>query len=98
MQHEQASGINFFQRYLTVWVLLCMIVGVAIGHFLPSVPAFLSTLQVDSISIPIAILIWLMIYPMMMKVDFQSVKAVGMVQHIVIRGGINESLFRSISK
>lgn len=77
MQHEQASGINFFQRYLTVWVLLCMIVGVAIGHFLPSVPAFLSTLQVDSISIPIAILIWLMIYPMMMKVDFQSVKAVG---------------------
>lgn len=44
MQHEQASGINFFQRYLTVWVLLCMIVGVAIGHFLPSVP-FLSTLR-----------------------------------------------------
>lgn len=77
MQHEQASGINFFQRYLTVWVLLCMIVGVAIGHFLPSVPAFLSTLQVDGISIPIAILIWLMIYPMMMKVDFKSVKAVG---------------------
>ena len=77
MQHEQASGINFFQRYLTVWVLLCMIVGVAIGHFLPSVPAFLSTLQIDGISIPIAILIWLMIYPMMMKVDFKSVKAVG---------------------
>ena len=77
MQHEQASGINFFQRYLTVWGLLCMIVGVAIGHFLPSVPAFLSTLQVDGISIPIAILIWLMIYPMMMKVDFESVKAVG---------------------
>ena len=76
MQHEQAGGINFFQRYLTVWVLLCMIVGVAIGHFLPSVPAFLSTLQVDGISIPIAILIWLMIYPMMMKVDFKSVKAV----------------------
>ena len=77
MQHEQAGGINFFQRYLTVWVLLCMIVGVAIGHFLPSVPAFLSTLQIDGISIPIAILIWLMIYPMMMKVDFKSVKAVG---------------------
>lgn len=76
MQHEQV-GINFFQRYLTVWVLLCMVVGVAIGHFLPSVPAFLATLQVDGISIPIAILIWLMIYPMMMKVDFESVKAVG---------------------
>ena len=77
MQHGQMSGINFFQRYLTVWVLLCMVVGVAIGHFLPAVPAFLATLQVDGISIPIAILIWLMIYPMMMKVDFESVKAVG---------------------
>ena len=46
MQHEQV-GINFFQRYLTVWVLLCMVVGVAIGYFLPSVPAFLATLQVE---------------------------------------------------
>ena len=69
--------MSVFERYLTVWVLLCMVVGVAIGHFLPAVPAFLATLQVDGISIPIAILIWLMIYPMMMKVDFQSVKAVG---------------------
>lgn len=77
MEHESQTGISFFQRYLTLWVLLCMIVGVAIGYALPAVPAFLDTLQVMGISIPIAILIWVMIYPMMMKVDFQSIKAVG---------------------
>jgi ACR3 family arsenite transporter len=77
MEHESHAGISFFQRYLTLWVLLCMVVGVAIGYALPAVPVFLDTLQVMGISIPIAILIWLMIYPMMMKVDFQSIKAVG---------------------
>lgn len=77
MEHESHAGISFFQRYLTLWVLLCMVVGVAIGYALPAVPAFLDTLQVMGISIPIAILIWIMIYPMMMKVDFQSIKAVG---------------------
>lgn len=77
MEHESHAGISFFQRYLTLWVLLCMVVGVAIGYALPAVPAFLDTLQVMGISIPIAILIWIMIYPMMMKVDFQSTKAVG---------------------
>lgn len=77
MEHESQTGISFFQRYLTLWVLLCMVIGVAIGYALPAVPAFLDTLQVMGISIPIAILIWVMIYPMMMKVDFQSIKAVG---------------------
>lgn len=77
MEHESHAGISFFQRYLTLWVLLCMVVGVAIGYALPAVPAFLDTLQVMGISIPIAILIWIMIYPMMMEVDFQSIKAVG---------------------
>lgn len=77
MEHESQTGISFFQRYLTLWVLLCMVVGVAIGYALPAVPAFLDTLQVMGISIPIATLIWVMIYPMMMKVDFQSIKAVG---------------------
>ncbi len=71
------KGINTFQRYLSVWVLLCMAVGVSIGHFIPVVPAVLDKLQVSGISIPIAVLIWVMIYPMMMKVDFQSVKQIG---------------------
>ena len=77
MDHEQAGSISFFQRYLTVWVFLCMVAGVIIGHTVPAVPAFLDTLQVMGISIPIAVLIWVMIYPMMMSVDFKQIRAIG---------------------
>lgn len=69
--------INVFQRYLTIWVFLCMAVGILIGKFLPMIPEYLNKLNVAGISVPIAILIWVMIYPMMMKVDFQSIKQVG---------------------
>ena len=54
-----------------------MAAGVTIGHFIPKIPAFMGKLEIEGISMPIAILIWVMIYPMMMKVDFQSVKQVG---------------------
>lgn len=70
-------GISFFEKNLTVWVVLCMIVGVLIGQALPAIPRGLSELQYAQVSWPIAILIWLMIYPMMMKVDFASVTVVG---------------------
>lgn len=70
-------GISIFQRYLTLWVLLCMVLGVLIGKYLPAVPAFLNRFEYAKVSIPMAILIWLMIYPMMMRVDFQSIKNVG---------------------
>ena len=70
-------GISIFQRYLTLWVLLCMVFGVLIGKYLPSVPAFLNRFEYAKVSIPMAIVIWLMIYPMMMRVDFQSIKNVG---------------------
>lgn len=74
---EQKGEINFFQKYLTVWVFLCMAVGIGVGHFLPSVSAFLDKWTVHGISIPMAVLIWIMIYPMMLKVDFSSIKKVG---------------------
>lgn len=70
-------GIGFFERYLTVWVTLCIIVGIAVGQLLPIVPETLGKWEYANVSIPIAVLIWLMIYPMMLKVDFQSVKNVG---------------------
>lgn len=54
-------GISFFQRYLTLWVLLCMIPGVALGHFLPALPRFPGRLQIDGISLPMAVLIGVMI-------------------------------------
>jgi ACR3 family arsenite transporter len=76
-KREQLSGISFFEKYLTLWVALCMVAGVLIGQFLPQIPAFLGKFEYAKVSIPIAILIWLMIYPMMLKVDFQSVKNVG---------------------
>ncbi len=69
--------ISFFEKYLTLWVALCMVAGILIGKFLPSIPTFLGKIEVAKVSIPVAVLIWIMIYPMMMKVDFKSVKNVG---------------------
>lgn len=74
---DKEQGISIFQRYLTLWVLLCMVLGVLIGKYLPSVPTFLNQFEYAKVSIPMAILIWLMIYPMMIRVDFQSIKNVG---------------------
>ncbi len=77
MEKNKSQGIGFFEKYLTVWVALCMVAGVLIGNFLPQIPEFLNRFEYANVSIPIAILIWLMIYPMMLKVDFQSIKDVG---------------------
>lgn len=77
MSKQKLQGISFFEKYLTLWVALCMAVGILIGKFLPQVPDFLGKFEYANVSIPIAILIWIMIYPMMMKVDFHSVKNVG---------------------
>jgi len=68
--------LAFFERYLSVWVFLCMVVGVALGNLLPGVTAALSRMQFgqgSQVNIPIGILLWLMIYPMMLKVDFSAV-------------------------
>ena len=77
MSKTKNMGIGFFERYLSVWVVLCMGVGVTIGRSLPSIPAFLGRFEYANVSIPIAVLIWVMIYPMMLKVDFKSIKDVG---------------------
>lgn len=77
MNKSESKDINVFQKYLSLWVLLCMFVGVFIGEVFPSAVEVLSNLQIEGISVPIAILIWIMIYPMMIKVDFESIKRVG---------------------
>lgn len=77
VEKENKQEIGFFEKYLTLWVAICMVVGVLIGKFMPAVPTFLGKFEYANVSIPIAILIWLMIYPMMLKVDFQSIKNVG---------------------
>lgn len=74
---KESTGIGFFEKYLTLWVLLCMAAGILIGRFLPIIPSALARLQYAGQNLPIAVLIWVMIYPMMLKIDFQSVKNVG---------------------
>jgi ACR3 family arsenite transporter len=69
------KGISIFEKYLSVWVLLCILAGTAVGVFLPAVPEVLSKMEYAHVSLPIAILIWFMIYPMMLKVDFDSLTA-----------------------
>ena len=71
-----AKRLAFFERYLTVWVFLCMVVGVAFGKALPGVTAALSKVefgQGSQVNVPIGVLLWLMIYPMMLKVDFGAI-------------------------
>ena len=77
LNFEPASGISFFQRYLTLWGLLCMAAGIAVGHFMSGLVTLLNGLTVSGISLPITVLIWIMIFPMMMEVDFESIRSVG---------------------
>lgn len=77
---SETKRLNVFERYLTVWVGLCMAAGVVIGTWAPGTVHALRDLQLgrdSQINLPIAVLIWLMIIPMMMKVDFTSVRQVG---------------------
>lgn len=75
-----AEQLNVFERYLTLWVALCMTAGVFIGRVFPGSVGVLRELEIGTnsrINIPIAVLIWLMIYPMMLKIDFSSIVRVG---------------------
>jgi len=73
----QKKRIAFFEQYLTVWVVLCIAAGIAIGHYAGVQIQVLSELEVFHVNIPVAILVWLMIYPMMLQIDFSSIKEVG---------------------
>lgn len=68
--------MRLFEKYLTLWVALCILAGIAVGQLWPAIPDLLGQWEYANVSAPIAILIWLMIYPMMLKVDFKSVRNV----------------------
>lgn len=70
---NKSKGLGVFEKYLTLWVAACIVVGIAIGKFLPVIPNTLNKFEYYNVSIPVAILIWLMIYPMMLKIDFTSI-------------------------
>jgi len=77
---SEATGkkkMAFFERYLSVWVALCIGVGILIGYLSGDDISFLSEMEIYKVNLPIAILIWMMIYPMMLQIDFSSIKGVG---------------------
>lgn len=77
---QENKRLTIFERYLTLWVALCMVAGVAVGKLLPGLTDGLRRFEFgegSQINVPIAVLIWLMITPMMMKVDFAALKNVG---------------------
>ena len=71
---KKQQDISFFERNLTFWVLICMAIGVLIGRFIPAIPEALGEFEFYNVSIPTTILLWIMIYPMMLKIDFKSIK------------------------
>ncbi len=75
--NTQKRKIGFFEKYLTIWVALGILGGIIIGHFAGDSIRVISSLEIAKVNIPVAILIWLMIYPMMLQVDFSSIKKIG---------------------
>ena len=68
--------MSTFERYLTVWVGLCIVAGIALGQLMPTVFEAISTLEIAKVNLPVAILIWLMIIPMLVKIDFAALSQV----------------------
>ncbi len=80
--------MNLFERYLSLWVFLCIVTGVALGQFMPGVFQFIGHLEVAQVNLPVGLLIWIMIIPMLLKVDFSALHQVR--QHV---RGIGVTLF-----
>ena len=77
-KHEPptAAAMPVVERYLSLWVALCIVVGIGFGHFLPSAFEALGAMEVARVNLPVAVLIWLMILPMLLKIDYQSLREV----------------------
>jgi ACR3 family arsenite transporter len=77
MHTEHQDKLPFFEKYLSIWVALCIVLGVFFGKLFPGATNAIGKLEIAKVNIPIAILIWMMIYPMMLQIDFASVLRVG---------------------
>jgi ACR3 family arsenite transporter len=73
---SKKGSMSLFERYLTVWVFLCIIAGILLGQWLPAPFEYLGGLEIASVNLPVAVLIWLMIIPMLLKVDFGALAEV----------------------
>ncbi len=74
---DQPARLGLFARYLTLWVALCIVVGIALGHWFPAAFQALGALEVAKVNLPVAVLIWAMIVPMLLKIDMRALKEVG---------------------
>jgi len=76
-QSSAPDPLGIFGRYLTIWVALCIVLGIVLGNIFPNLFLFLSRLEISHVNLVVAVLIWIMIYPMMVNVDFNSLKHIG---------------------
>src|SRR3546814_9111 len=90
LTHRSAPAIGFFERYLTVWVALCIVLGILLGQAWPAAFQNIAGLEVARVNIPVGILIWVMIVPMLIKIDFSALAQVkGQWRGIGVTLGIN---------
>ena len=87
-RHEANAPMNTFERYLTVWVFACIVVGTAAGHYFPDLFQAIGSMEVARVNLPVGVLIWVMIIPMLVKVDFGALSEVR--EHV---RGIGVTLF-----
>ncbi len=71
------ASMNLFERYLTLWVFLCIVIGIALGQTLPGLFQAVGRMEVAQVNLPVGLLIWVMIIPMLLKVDFRALAQVG---------------------
>ena len=76
---SSGAAMGLFERYLTVWVFLCIIIGITLGHFFNTAFHAIGALEISKVNLPVAILVWLMIIPMLLKIDLRALK--GVTQH-----------------
>jgi len=76
VERASRSDMGFFGRYLSVWVLLCIIAGISLGHFIPEPFQLIGRMEIAEVNLPVALLIWLMIIPMLLKIDFHALSHV----------------------
>lgn len=87
---QAGSNLNFFERYLTLWVGVCMVIGVLLGRTFPSLAATLDAISIYQVSIPIAVCLFFMMYPIMVKIDFgQAKQAVQSLKPVVLTLVVN---------
>src|SRR5258708_31523817 len=73
----KAPSMGTFERYLTLWVALCIVVGIALGRLIPGVFHLLGTAEAAHVNLPVAVLVWLMVVPMLLKIDLAALGTVG---------------------